>query len=221
MIDVFNYKINTLVDELYKAGFRLNEKPPDITITKHDRGGINVNTTVKLTQTTEDIIKSILSSYGYINADIVVRQDITDDQLIDFISSNKLYIPAIVTLNKTDIITKKDYRVIINNIPNYKVIPISAESNKGIKKLKDAIFNFLKFIRLYMRPQGGTTDYDEPLVIKSNSTVGMVCDILHRDFRKKFRYAMVWGNSAKFPGQVVGLDHTLMDQDIITVIIRK
>jgi small GTP-binding protein len=76
MLDVFNYKLNTLVNELYEAGFRLNKRPPDITITKRDRGGINVSTTVKLTQTTEEIISSILSSYGYINADIVVRQDI-------------------------------------------------------------------------------------------------------------------------------------------------
>ena len=76
-------------------------------------------------------------------------------------------------------------------------------------------------MRLYMRPQGGKTDYEEPLVIKNRSTVGMVCDVLHRDFRKKFRYAMVWGKSAKFPGQIVGLDHVLVDKDVITIVIRR
>lgn len=221
MIDVFNYKIDTLVDELYKAGFRLNQTPPDITITKHDRGGININSTVAFTQTNEDIIKSILSSYGYINADIVIRQDISDDQLIDFISGNKLYIPAIVALNKTDLISKQENNKILKKITRYKVVSISAESNKGIEKLRESIFGSLEFIRLYMRPQRGKTDYKEPLVIKSKSTVGMVCDILHRDFRRKFRYAMIWGRSAKFPGQVVGLDHTLIDKDVITIVIRK
>ena len=221
MIDVFTYKIDTLVNELYSAGFRLNQKPPDITITKHDRGGINVNCTIKLTKTTEEIIASILSSYGHVNADIVVREDITDDQLIDFISGNRIYTKAFVVINKTDLIKKSEFQKIINGISDYKIVPTSASTEKGLEKLRKTIFNSLHFMRLYMRPQGGKADYEEPLVIKSESTVGMVCDILHRDFRKKFRYAMIWGKSAKFPGQIVGLNHTLVDQDVITIVIRR
>ena len=62
---------------------------------------------------------------------------------------------------------------------------------------------------------------DEPMVIKGGSTVGTVCDTLHRDFRRKFRYAQVWGKSAKFPGQTVGLDHVMEDGDILTIVIKK
>jgi small GTP-binding protein len=221
MVDVFSYNLATLVEELKTAGFRLNQKPPDITITRHDRGGINVNSTVKLTHTNDEIITSIVGSYGYVNADIVIRENITDDQLIDHLTSNKLYVPAIVTINKTDIIKREELNNITKKLGNYSIVPISAASGKGLEKLKNAIFNSLKFIRLYMRPQGGKTDYEEPMVIKSESTVGMVCDILHRDFRKKFRYAMVWGKSAKFPGQIVGIDHVLLDHDVLTIVIRK
>jgi len=221
MLDVFNYHINTLINELYEAGFRLNQSPPDIAITKRDRGGINVNTTVKLTKTNEEIISSILKSYGYINADIVIRQDITDDQIIDFLSGNKIYVLAIAVINKTDLVTHKEYKQMVKNIKDLKVVSISAEKDKGIQQLKDIIFSSLNFIRLYMRPQGGKTDFKEPLVIKSKSTVGMVCDVLHRDFRKKFRYALIWGKSAKFPGQIVGLNHALRDQDVLTIVTRK
>ena len=221
MVDVFNYHLDTLINELYSAGFRLNQKPPDITITKHDRGGINVNSTVKLTETNEEIIASILKSYGYVNADIVIRENITDDQLIDFISGNRIYTRAIVVINKTDLINKSEYEELISGIKDFEIVKISASTEKGLEKLKKSIFNSLKFIRLYMRPQGGKTDFEEPLVIKSDSTVGMVCDVLHRDFRKKFRYAMVWGKSAKFPGQIVGLNHLLRDKDVLTVVIRR
>jgi small GTP-binding protein len=221
MLDVFNYNIKTLIEELNAAGFRLNQRLADIAITKHDRGGINVNSTVKLTKINEELISSILSSYGYINADIVVRENINDDQLIDFISGNKIYVPAIVVVNKTDLISYSEYKELIKGINGFKIVRISAENDKGLDELKEMIYNSLKFIRLYMRPQGGKTDFEEPLVIKSKSTVGMVCDILHRDFRKKFRYAMVWGKSAKFPGQIVGLNHTLLDKDVITIVIRR
>lgn len=221
MLDVFNYNLNTLVEELNIAGFRLNQRLPDIAISKHDRGGINVNCTVKLTKTNEDIVASIMSSYGYVNADIVVRENITDDQLIDFISGNRIYAPAIVIINKTDLIDQTDYEKLKSGFKNFLCIPISAENEKGLDTLKDAIYDSLSFMRLYMRPRGGKTDYDEPMVIKSESTVGMVCDILHRDFRKKFRYAMIWGKSAKFPGQIVGLNHLLVDKDVITIVIRR
>jgi ribosome-interacting GTPase 1 len=141
--------------------------------------------------------------------------------LIDYISENKIYIPAIVTINKTDLISVSERNELIKDIKNFKIVPISAEKEKGLKKLKDTIFRSLRFIRLYMRPQGEKTDFEEPLVIKKNSTVGMVCDVLHRDFRKKFRYAMVWGKSAKFPGQMVGVNHVLRDHDVITIVIRR
>ncbi len=48
----------------------------------------------------------------------------------------------------------------------------------------------------------------------------MICDSIHRDFRKNFRYAQIWGKSARFPGQIVGLDHVVEDEDVVTVIVQ-
>jgi ribosome-interacting GTPase 1 len=61
----------------------------------------------------------------------------------------------------------------------------------------------------------------DPLIVKAGSDVGMVCDAIHRDWRKRFRYANVWGPSAQFPGQKVGFDHPLQDSDILTIVLRK
>jgi ribosome-interacting GTPase 1 len=61
----------------------------------------------------------------------------------------------------------------------------------------------------------------EPLIVKRGNTVGDVCEVIHRDFRNNFRYAMVWGRSAKFPGQTVGMDHVVEDEDILTIIVKR
>ena len=48
-----------------------------------------------------------------------------------------------------------------------------------------------------------------------------ICDKLHRDLKKDFRYALVWGKSVKFGGQRVGINHVLQDEDVLTIVKSK
>ena len=221
MIDVFETNIQVLVDELRTANMRLNQRPPDVVISKKNRGGILVNFTSRQSTLDEDLVAEMMNEYGYINADIVIREDIVEDELIDYISGNRHYVPAIVAINKTDLVTKQYLKQIEKRLSGWKLIPIAAEKDRGLAEMKDAIFDALRFIRIYMKPQGKEADLVEPLVIKDGSDIGMVCDSIHRDFRKNFRYAQIWGKSARFPGQIVGLDHKVTDQDIVTIIVKR
>lgn len=221
MVDVFRYELKVIVSELHKAGLRLNERPVDIRIYKTAKGGLNVNHTVKLTKIDEEMVKGVVSSYGIINADVVLREDINEDQLIDYLSGNKMYVDALVVLNKIDLLPDEEVKKIIDKLGDWNVFPMSAEKDIYIDKFKDAVFDICKFIRVFLKPQGREADLVEPLVIKEDSTVGMVCDYLHRDFREKFRYARIWGPSSKYPGQNVGISHILKDEDILSIVVRR
>ena len=83
------------------------------------------------------------------------------------------------------------------------------------------IYDQIDMIRIYLKPQGQEADMKEPLIVKRGNTVGDVCELIHRDFRNAFRYAMVWGKSAKFPGQTVGMDHVVEDEDILCIIVKR
>src|SRR6185436_18234075 len=98
----------------------------------------------------------------------------------------------------------------------FQAIPLAAAKGWGVDKAKDFIYDNLHFISVYLKPRGQEADMVEPLIVKSGTDVGMICDLLHRDIRKKFRFAHVWGKSAKFPGQTVGLDHKMADHDILS-----
>ena len=221
MIDVFETHVDVLADELHLAGIRLNERPADVTLTKANRGGLTVNPTVKLTKLDAEMVADICREWGYLNGTVVVRQDITEDQLIDVLAGNRVYLRAFVVVNKIDLVSSDYVKQLQAKLPGWKLVPISAEKGVGLTRLKDEIYSTLRFMRVFLKPQGKEADMADPMIVKQDSDVGMVCDAIHRDWRKRFRYANVWGASAQFPGQKVGLDHPLKDSDVLTIVLRK
>jgi hypothetical protein len=166
------------------------------------------------------LLKEILHVYGITSARVLIREDIDSEQLIDFLASNKTYADALTIINKIDLVDDEFLKNLKSKIKS-EFIPVSADSNKNIDLLKDKIYEKLKFIRIYMRPKGKETDFEEPLITREGSTVGDICNKLHRNLKKQFRYGMVWGKSVKFGGQRVGLNHTLVDEDVLTIIKSK
>jgi len=221
MIDVFETNVQVLADELRLGGIRLNERPADVVLTKANRGGLTVNPTVRLTHIDEAMIKDICREWGYLNGTVVVRDDVTEDELIDVLAGNRVYMPARVVVNKIDLVSREYLRELEKKLAGWPLLPISAIKAVGLGPLKDAIYDALRFMRVYLKPHGKDADMAEPLIVKETSSVGMVCDAIHREWRRRFRYANVWGTSAMFPGQRVGLEHTLLDSDVLTVVLKK
>lgn len=219
LLDVFQIEhYDVLMQELDDTGIRVNSRPPDVTIRKKPRGGINISSTVELSLD-EDTIKSILGEYRLHNANVLIREPVTIDQLIDVILGNRKYIPALVVINKIDLADEYVLQKCKERFPD--ALLVSADKKMNTEELKEALFEKLGFIRIFMKPQGEQVDMDEPMIVRAGSTIGDVCDRLHRDFRKRFRYAQIWGASAKHEGQRTGLEHVLSDNDIITIILRK
>jgi uncharacterized protein len=204
--------------EVYDTGIRVNQRKPDVKIVKKARGGISVGTTVRLSHLTPKTVEAIFKEFRLSNADVVIRDDITADQLIDVIETNKLYIPAITVLTKADLLPTAELRKVQQIVrPD---ISVSAEKREGIDALKQLIFERLSFMRVYCKEVGKKADLDVPLIMRSGSSVQDVCDKLHKDFVLKFKYAKIWGKSAKFPGQVQALKHVLKDEDVVEIHLR-
>src|SRR5436309_6540060 len=188
MVDVFETNVPVLADELHSAGIRMNSRPPDIVIKKKMRGGLTINATVPLKKISQEMISDMVREFGHLSGDVVVRQDVSQDELVDVLAANRVYIPAFVVLNKIDLVGGDYLREVEKRLEGWKVVPISAEKKEGLERLKDEIYKGLRFIRIYLKPQGKDADLVEPLIVKSGSTVGMVCDSIHRDIRQKFRF---------------------------------
>lgn len=205
-----------ILDELRETGVRINQKKADVKITKKARGGIGIGATIKLTKIDDKTIKEIMREMGLSNADILIREDIDADQLIDIIEGKTVYVKALTIITKIDLVDEEKLRQICEEIKPDALV--SAENNIGIEKLKEKIFNRLGFIRIFLKEVNKKPDLEEPLIMFRGCAVKDVCLKLHRDFMTKFKFARVWGKSAKFDGQIFhSADKPLEDEDILEI----
>lgn len=202
--------------ELEGFGIRLNKRPPDVSVKRKDKGGVGIQSIVKQTHVTEAQIRSLCREFKYSNADLLFRQDVTHDELIDVLAGNRMYIPALYVLNMIDKISIEELDILYE-LPN--VVPISASQEWNFDTLLDKIWLKLDLLRIYTKPQGQIPDYDEPVVLpRSKNTVREFCKRIHKTLLDQFKYAWVWGSSVKHNPQKVGLDHLLSDEDVIQIV---
>jgi ribosome-interacting GTPase 1 len=217
LLDVFQPgALPKIREELAGIGIRLDEEPPKIYISKKLRGGIGINSTVPLTKLNERMIVGLLNEYGMHNGSIVFREDASVDQLIDVLAGNRKYAHSLVVLNKVDMVGREYLKGI-----RFGYVPVSAEKMQNIEELKKAIFDRLRMMRVYTKPRMDVADLKEPMMMRTGATVEDACNRLHRDLARDFKYALVWGKSAKFPGQKVGLHHVLQEGDVFSIIKKQ
>ena len=217
LVDIFQPEhLAVIQQEIQETGLRINQKIPDVKISKKTRGGIDLGYTVKLTKLDEETIKGILKEFRLENSSLVLREDITDDQLIDVIEGNKKYVPGIIVLNKIDMVDKDELER-VNAIVNPDIC-ISAEMKLNIEELKNLIFERLNFSRVFCKEAGKKADMNVPIIMRKGNTLRDVCIKLHKDFVSKFKYARIWGTSSRFPGMPVRrLEYVLEDNDIVEI----
>jgi len=212
--------LETIENELYNANIRLDKNPPNIKIKKRNRGGILVSGFPSKTNYEE--IAKVLRTYRITNADVFLyEKDLTLDHIIDFIAGNRVYIPSLLVINKIDLLDAKELKS-LNSVLGSPFILISAEKKIGLDQFKEAIIDHIGLIRVFLwTPGKKEPDMDEPLILKKGAIINDVCTKIHKRFIDDFRYVNIWGTSAKFPGQKLGLNHQVNDGDILRIILEK
>jgi len=206
--------------ELEGFGIRLNKQPPNLSFKMKDKGGINLSHTIQPTHLDLDTVKAICGEFKIHNADITLRYDATEDDLIDVIQGNRVYIPCVYVLNKIDQITIEELDI-FDKLPHW--VPISAHQEWNFDELMEKIWEYLNLIRIYTKPRGQIPDYSAPVVMRNTGhcTIEHFCNRIHKGILKQLKYALVWGASAKHNPQKVGKDHVLLDEDVVQLIKKQ
>jgi len=210
LLDPLKNRLKIIHDELYAAGLRLDLTPPDVLVKRTDRGGLLVESTVEQ-ELAPETFKSILREFGYLNAEVLLREKLSIDRFIDSLSNNRLYLPSLVVFNKADLLPSSKLKRLKRDNP--ATVFISAEKKQGLEELREAIWKKLDFKRIYLKHPGKEPDFEDPLIMRGYVNVKRVIKKLKKDYTS----AKVWGRYAKHPGQVVSVDHELHDEDIVTL----
>lgn len=198
--------------ELYSANFRVDIEPPDMKIIKKSTGGLAVDITTKAKKINKQLVKEILQEMRFHNADVIIKEDMDIDRLIDGIKGNRLYVPSLLIVNKCDTVDKQRLLEIRKLFPGSAFV--SAEKRMGLDGLRQKIWDKLGLIRIYLKKIGRDPDMSEPIIMRKGSTVADVTGRIHRNWEGNLKYARVWGSS-KFAGQSIGPDYRLKDGDVV------
>ncbi|KAF5549950.1 hypothetical protein H9Q72_006687 [Fusarium xylarioides] len=203
--------------ELEAVGIRLNREPPNIYLKVKTAGGMKITFQSPPKNLDEKMLYNILRDYKILNCEVLVRdENATVDDFIDVImKDHRKYIKCLYVYNKIDSVSldfldklaREDHTVVM-----------SCELDLGIQDVVDRCWKELKLIRIYTKRKGAEPDFGEALIVRSNSTIEDVCDRIHRTLKDTFKYALVWGASARHVPQRVGLSHPVADEDVVYIV---
>ncbi len=133
------------------------------------------------------------------------------ETLLGNIQKNK-----IILFNKSDLLRLEEKRKISSTLQSkkYNFVLFSSVSKEGIDELKEKLFTSFKKIRVYTK-EPGKEKSKNPIIFEPGATTKEVAEKILKGFSEKVRETKIWGPSSKFPGQIVGLNHKLMDLDVV------
>ncbi|KAJ3304708.1 Developmentally-regulated GTP-binding protein 2 [Kappamyces sp. JEL0829] len=192
--------------ELEAVGIRINTHKPNIYFKVKKGGGISYNATCKTTWLNEKMVYNILHDYKIHNAEVLVREDATVDQFIDVVLGNRKYMKCIYCYNKIDQISLEEVDRLARQD---NTVVVSCEADLNVDYLIHQLWYHLDLIRVYTKKRGQVPDFSDGLILKRGVTVEEVCRGIHRSLVDDFKFALVWGVSAKHTPQRVGLTHVM------------
>ena len=206
-------KIEQIKKELYEFGVRLDETEPKMFIKKEMRGGIKVSSGIPLSHVSIETIQELAKEFHIRNGEIIIKENITLDRLIDGFMGNRIYLPYLVVINKADLLTEN--KKVQKNLPTGSIL-ISATNNQGMGQLKEIIWQKLNIIRVYLKPKNSEVDYTDPVIVKRGINLQKILEDTSMPNKDLITRVKVYGPGAKFSGQEVSFSFQPQEGTIVS-----
>jgi len=218
-------QLDIIIGELYASQIRLNEAEPPVMVEKTGSGGRQVFQGDQFVDGGKKAVLEFLEERSIVNAVVKFKEPTTLEDLLDVMDASVVRKKSMILATKGDLPKSKAYFNKLNNYLKenslkFNVTPISTKvpekSNFDKDNILEKFFKELDMIRIYTKNESGIVA-EKPVVVKKPVTVRQIVEIISKKMLKHFRFARVWGESIKFDGERVGLDHNLKDGDHLQI----
>lgn len=192
----------------------------NVSFQKTRTGGVQLLGAGRLISCTRAQIESLIRSYGISNAVLRATGDVSLNDVEDAILETNLnYKPTIIVANKADLPNaRENSRRLVERLGSrMPVLVTSCVTGLGLSELGKRLFEVLDLVRIYTQEPNESKPSPEPFVVKRGTTTGELSREIHSTLFRQFKYARVWGKSVSYPGERVGVDHVLVDRDVIEI----
>jgi len=214
-------QLRVLLDALDKARISTEKPKSSVEILKgKGASGIQIAVSGKLTDCTAQEAAKLLQEYGIRNAQVRAYGNVGVDDLEDAIfESAAVYKRAMLVANKIDVEDAKNEleRLKSCNGARMRILAISCKTGEGLVGLGESLFEMLEIVRIYTKEPSQRDPSIDAIVLRKGATVAELARQIHSDLFRNFKYAKIWGASVKYNGEKVGIDHILMDRDIVEI----
>jgi len=209
-------------DILAEHGVFIERPRGTVRVEKGGEHGVQVLGTGHIVDGTVKDVERLLARYRVYRARVYIEGEVTLEDIEMALLRSSVYRPAIVLANKADVPGARErYRRLYEYLARRRdkgvwLLPVSARTGLNLDKLGELLFHRLGIIRVYTKKPNSEPSRT-PVVLPKGATVRDLAEHIHSDMIEYFQYAKVWGPSAKYPGERVGLDHVLEDGDIVEI----
>ena len=222
VVDAINDPVGALeliVEELTDGGIITDRPAPPVRVEVGSTGGIEILGEKYLEGDPAEIRQAFQArNIHCATVRIMGRASILDVERV--MDKRIQYQKLVVVVTKGDLSgSTEGFEALKKAFPHLTILPASPLKSEGMELVRDGVWDNLGLIRVYTKSPGKKR-VEKPITMSVDSTVRDVATRVHKDMVKRFTFARIWG-SARFPGQKVGLDHTVRDGDTIEVHIKK
>jgi len=214
-------QLSALLEVLDKARISTEQPKSSVEILKGESvSGIQIAISGKLTDCTSQEAARLLQEYGIRNALVRVYGNVGIEDVEDAIlESTAIFKPSILIANKIDVEDAKDEleRLKTCNRSGIPILATSCKTGEGLGRLGEHLFGMLEIVRIYTKEPSQKEPSEDAIVFRRRATVAELAKQIHSDLFLNFKYAKIWGPSAKFVGEKVGINHILMDRDVVEI----
>jgi ribosome-interacting GTPase 1 len=209
-------QLNTILSELAMVQITPIGKPLGTLLRIKGKGGV-IFSGQPISREDQVLARRILADSKIQDVEVHIRTVFSENELSSQISK-RILMPSIVIANKNDLSSAKDNLVRLKEVcSDLIIVDVNFLDETNFDELKQSIFKILSLVRIYVLDKPTIDSKQTLVVMPRSSSIEEVAKRLNQSRTGNPSLARVWGQSVKFPGQSVGMEYLIHEEDRIHI----